>query len=113
MKRKTITMILAILAFLLALGLTLYPMIAAKYNASHQSAIHADYEQILDKTDDAQKEQALELAHQYNEMLKPGVQEAFSQDLLQWASEDYADQLNIAGNGISSPFSKNNDARFD
>ena len=100
MKRKTITMILAILAFLIALGLTLYPMIAAKYNAAHQSAIHADYEQILDKTDDAQKEQALELAHQYNEMLKPGVQEAFSQDLLQWASEDYADQLNIAGNGI-------------
>ena len=93
-------MILAILAFLLALGLTLYPIIAAKYNASHQSAIHADYEQILDKTDDAQKEQALELAHQYNEMLKPGVQEAFSQDLLQWASEDYVDQLNIAGNGI-------------
>lgn len=42
----------------------------------------------------------MELAHQYNEMLKPGVQEAFSQDLLQWASEDYADQLNIAGNGI-------------
>ena len=100
MKRKTITMILAILAFLLALGLTLYPMIAAKYNASHQSAIHADYERILGKTDDAQKEQALELAHQYNEMLKPGVQEAFSQDLLQWASENYADQLNIAGNGI-------------
>ena len=100
MKRKTITMILAILAFLIALGLTLYPMIAAKYNAAHQSAIHADYEQILDKTDDAQKEQALELAHQYNKMLKPGVQEAFSQDLLQWASEDYADQLNIAGNGI-------------
>ena len=58
MKRKTITMILAILAFLIALGLTLYPMIAAKYNAAHQSAIHADYEQILDKTDDAQKEQA-------------------------------------------------------
>ena len=93
-------MILASLAFLFALGLTLYPIIAAKYNASHQSAIHADYEQILDKTDNAQKEQALELAHRYNEMLKPGVQEAFSQDLLQWASEDYADQLNIAGNGI-------------
>ena len=100
MKRKTITILLAVTAFLIALGLTLYPIIAAKYNASHQSAIHADYEQILDKTDDAQKEQALELAHQYNKMLKPGVQEAFSQDLLQWASEDYADPLNIAGNGI-------------
>ena len=74
MKRKTITIILAILAFLIALGLTLYPMIAAKYNAAHQSAIHADYAQILDKTDDAEKERAMELAHQYNEMLKPGAQ---------------------------------------
>ena len=53
---------LAVAAFLAALGLTLYPVVAAKYNAAHQSAIHADYEQILEKTDDAQKEQALELA---------------------------------------------------
>ena len=100
MKRKTITILLAVTAFLIALGLTLYPLIAVRYNASHQSAIHAEYAQILDKTDDDEKEHTLKLAHQYNEMLKPGVQEAYSQDLLLWASEDYADQLNIAGNGI-------------
>ena len=100
MKRKTITILLAVTAFLIALGLTLYPLIAEKYNAAHQSAIHADYSEILEKTDETEKAQALELAHRYNEMLKPGVQEAFSQDILWWASDQYADQLNIAGNGI-------------
>lgn len=100
MKRKTITILLAVTAFLIALGLTLYPLIAEKYNAAHQSAIHADYSEILERTDETEKAQALELAHRYNEMLKPGVQEAFSQDILRWASDQYADQLNIAGNGI-------------
>lgn len=78
MKRKTITILLAVTAFLIALGLTLYPLIAEKYNAAHQSAIHADYSEILEKTDETEKAQALELAHRYNEMLKPGVQEAFA-----------------------------------
>lgn len=100
MKRRTITILLAVTAFLIALGLTLYPLIAAKYNEVHQSAIYAEYAQIVEQKDDAEKERILELARQYNEALKPGVQEAYSQDLLLWASEDYADQLNIAGNGI-------------
>ena len=46
MKKKT-TILLAVLAFLCALGLTLYPLIAAKYNEAHQSAIHADYREIV------------------------------------------------------------------
>lgn len=100
MKRRTITILLAVTAFLIALGLTLYPLIAAKYNEVHQSAIYAEYAQIVEQKDDAEKERILELARQYNEALKPVVQEAYSQDLLLWASEDYADQLNIAGNGI-------------
>lgn len=100
MKRRTITILLAVTAFLIALGLTLYPLIAAKYNEVHQSAIYAEYAQIVEQKDDAEKERILELARQYNEALKPGVQEAYSQDFLLWASEDYADQLNIAGNGI-------------
>lgn len=100
MKRKTVTIALAVLAFLIALGLTLYPLIASKYNAAHQSAIRADYQQLVEQKDDTEKERMRELARQYNEALKPGVTEAYSQDLLLWASEDYADQLNIAGNGI-------------
>lgn len=100
MKKKTITLLAAILAFVIALGLTLYPMIAAKYNAAHQSAIHSEYVDYVAQQDNSQLEEALAMAKEYNEALKPGVVESFSQDLLLWASEDYADQLNIMGNGI-------------
>lgn len=100
MKKKKIAIMFAEAAFLLALGLILYPLIAAKYNEVHQSAIYAEYAQIVEQKDDSEKERILKLARQYNEALKPGVTEAYSQDLLLWASEDYADQLNIAGNGI-------------
>lgn len=100
MKKKTITLLAAILAFVIALGLTLYPMIAAKYNAAHQSAIHSEYVDYVAQQDNFQLEEALAMAKEYNEALKPGVVESFSQDLLLWASEDYTDQLNIMGNGI-------------
>ena len=100
MKKKTITLLAAILAFVIALGLTLYPMIAAKYNAAHQSAIHSEYVDYVAQQDNSQLEEALAMAKEYNEALKPGVVESFSQDLLLWASEDYTDQLNIMGNGI-------------
>lgn len=100
MKKKTITLLAAILAFVIALGLTLYPMIAAKYNAAHQSAIHSEYVDYVAQQDNSQLKEALAMAKEYNEALKPGVVESYSQDLLLWASEDYADQLNIMGNGI-------------
>ena len=100
MTKKSFTVLLAVLAFLIALALTLYPVVAAKYNASHQSAIHAEYEKLVDQKDNAEKERIWELARQYNKALRPGVTEAYSQDMLLWASEDYADQLNIAGYGI-------------
>lgn len=98
--KKKITLLAAILAFVIALGLTLYPMIAAKYNAAHQSAIHSEYVDYVAQQNNSQLEEALAMAKEYNEALKPGVVESFSQDLLLWASEDYADQLNIMGNGI-------------
>ncbi len=92
--------LLAILLFLASLSLILYPLIATHYNESHQSQIFNDYEKIVDSQDNAEKERILELARAYNEALQPGVQEAFSQDLLLWASEDYADQLDITGTGV-------------
>ena len=100
MNKQKLAIMLAVAAFLAALGLTLYPMVAAKYNASHQSAIHAEYEKLVEQKDNVEKERIWELARQYNKALRPGVMEAYSQDMLLWASEDYTDQLNIAGNGI-------------
>lgn len=100
MTKKNVIIGLAILAFLLALGLTLYPLIATRYNEAHQSQIQQEYQQVVEQQDNTEKERILDLARQYNAALQPGVWDSDSQDLLLWASEDYADQLDITGTGI-------------
>ena len=45
MKQKIITISLAAVMFLLALGLTLYPLISNNYNEKHQSEIHTAYQE--------------------------------------------------------------------
>ena len=37
--------------FLLALGITLYPLISTWYNERHQSEIHTHYVEIVEKAD--------------------------------------------------------------
>ena len=96
------TICIAIGAFLLALGMTLYPIISTIYNEKHQSQIHTQYQEQVEQVDDSAIRKAKELAIAYNEAIQPGAQmsDAFSNDALLWASEDYKNQLNIAGTGI-------------
>lgn len=54
----------------------------------------------MSQADDSDLLKARELANAYNHTIIPGASEAYSQDGLQAASEDYDSQLNIAGNGI-------------
>ena len=93
---------MAIVAFLLALGMTLYPIISTIYNEKHQSQIHTQYQEQVEQVDDSAIRKAKELAIAYNEAIQPGAQmsDAFSNDALLWASEDYKNQLNVTGNGI-------------
>ena len=102
MKQKALTIGGAILIFLLALGITLYPLISNYYNEKHQSEINTHYEEIIQHADNSELIRAKELADEYNAAIMPGTQlsEAFSQEALLWASEDYRHQLNIAGDGI-------------
>lgn len=102
MNRKTITILLAILAFLFALGLTLYPVISIRYNDRHQSLIHTDFEEVLSQTNAAELDRIRSLAMAYNSLLVPGVRDvnAFSLDAIQYAESDYVNQLDISGNGI-------------
>ena len=99
---KVLTICIAIVAFLLALGMTLYPIISTIYNEKHQSQIHTQYQEQVDQVDDSAIREAKALAVAYNEAIQPGAQmsNAFSNDALLWASEDYKNQLNITGNGI-------------
>lgn len=102
MKQKVLTISGAILIFLLALGITLYPLISNWYNERHQSEIHTQYQEIIQQVDNSDLVKAKELADEYNAAILPGTQlsEAFSQEALLWASEDYEHQLNVTGDGI-------------
>ena len=101
MKQKVLTIGGAILIFLLALGITLYPLISNWYNERHQSEIHTQYQEIIQQVDNSDLIRAKELANEYNAAILPGTQlsDAFSQEALLWASEDYEHQLNLAGDG--------------
>ena len=52
--------------FLLALGITLYPLISTAYNIRHQSLIHTQYTQELANTDARFLQENRALAVQYN-----------------------------------------------
>lgn len=104
MKRKEQFLMIgcAVLAFLLALGITIYPPISTAYNQKHQSQIHTQYQQQIEAADDAEIRAMLEAATAYNEALVPGVQngQSFTNDALQTASADYVNQLNPVDSGI-------------
>ena len=102
MKKKVLIISLAALLFLLALGLTLYPLIANRYHQRHQSEIHTEYREQVAQTDKAEIIAAREKAIAYNETLVSGVQaeDAFTNEALTGASENYGSLLNLTGNSI-------------
>ena len=102
MKRKILTLVLAAILFLLSLGLTLYPVISNYVNQKYASEIHTAYEEVIEQTDNTELLKARELAVSYNKAITPGstTEEAYSQEALLAASEDYDSQLNIGADGI-------------
>ena len=74
MKQKVLTIGGAILIFLLALGITLYPLISNWYNERHQSEIHTQYQEIIQQVDNSDLIRAKELANEYNAAILPGTQ---------------------------------------
>ncbi|MBQ6999551.1 MAG: class C sortase [Oscillospiraceae bacterium] len=102
MKRKILTLVLAAILFLLSLGLMLYPVISNYVNQKYASEIHTAYEEVIEQADNTELLNARELAVSYNKAITPGstTEEAYSQEALLAASEDYDSQLNIGADGI-------------
>ena len=102
MKKKLLLICIAVITFLVAIVIMLYPIISTMYNEQHQSEIHTNFREQVAQADNTEKETAKALAVAYNEAIANNIQltESFSKDALLWASEDYKNQLNIAGNGI-------------
>ena len=99
MKKKVIT-ICAALLFLTALGLTLYPPISNYVNRKYASEIQTAYQELIQQTDNSILEEARQQAIAYNLAITPGAADAYSEERLVSAAEDYDSQLDVAGNGI-------------
>ena len=99
MKKKIITLCAPVL-FLTALGLTLYPPISNYVNQKYASEIQTAYQEIIQQTDDSVLQEAKQRAVAYNLAITPGTADAYSEESLLSAAENYDSQLNIAGNGI-------------
>ena len=101
-KKKVITICIATLAFLIALGITLYPMISTWYNERHQAEVHIHYQEKVEQVDNTKLIEAKEQAVAYNQTILPGAQDedSFSKEALLSASENYGSLLNLAGDGI-------------
>lgn len=102
MKKQTVIIGAAALVFLLALGLTLYPLIASSYSQHHQSEIHTQYQEAVERADPSDRIAAKKAAEEYNAAIASEIQlgDTFSPDALRSAEENYGEQLNIAGDGI-------------
>ena len=102
MKKKIIILCVAVFAFLIALGITLYPMISTWYNERHQAEVHVHYQEKVEQVDNTKLIEAKELAVAYNQTILPGAQDedSFSKEALLNASENYGSLLNLAGDGI-------------
>ena len=99
MKKKIIT-ICAVVLFLTALGLTLYPLVSNYVNQKYASEIQTAYQELIQQTDDSILQEAKQRAIAYNLAITPGTADAYSEESLLSAAENYDDQLDIAGNGI-------------
>ena len=99
MKKKVITICAAVL-FLMALGLTLYPLISNYVNQKYASEIQTAYQKLIQQTDDSVLQEAKRRAIAYNLAITPGTADAYSEESLSSAAENYDSQLDIAGNGI-------------
>ena len=99
MKKKIITICAAVL-FLMALGLILYPLISNYVNQTYASEIQTAYQELIQQTDDSVLQEAKQRAVTYNLAITPGTADAYSEESLLSAAENYDNQLNIAGSGI-------------
>ena len=99
LKKKVITICAAVL-FLTALGLTLYPLISNYVSQKYASEIQTAYQEIIQQTDDSVLQEAKQRAVTYNLAITPGTADAYSEEALVSAAEDYDSQLDIAGSGI-------------
>ena len=100
--KRIIATCLAVLCFLAAVGIMLYPMVSSYVNEKYRSEIQTVYEEQVQQKDDSAIQEAWERAVTYNEAIIPGATDldTYSKEAILAASRDYDAILNITGSGI-------------
>jgi sortase A len=96
-KSKHYTLCLLALAFLLSLGITVYPLVSNYLSQRNKSQVLTAYAQAVEATADDTLSQILSAAQAYNAALDAGT---FSQEALLSAAQNYYDRLNVGADGI-------------
>ena len=94
MKKRVFILLPLLLLFLLGLGLVAYPIVSSYYTEKHQSQVHTQHQEVLERADSREIEEARTASESYNQLLASGATAAELEAL------DYDSLLNLAGNGI-------------
>lgn len=97
---RRIKIILCILFLLLALGVTLYPLISNILGEKYRSMVESRYDKAVEKLNTMELITEKERAVAYNKTLQGGTGNAFSREALAGAEESYWHLLNVRGDGI-------------
>lgn len=95
--KKHLTTIALIIMLIAGLSLLLYPTISDRWNAIHQTRAIASYEDQVNNIDETQKQQMLEQARKYNELLV-GMVDRWKRTDKEY--EAYESILDVSGTGI-------------
>ena len=99
MNRRIKILIFAV-CIVLALGITLYPLISNVVGEKYRSIVESRYDKAVEKLNIMELIAEKEEAVLYNRTLLGGTESAFSREALAEAEESYGRLLNVRGDGI-------------
>lgn len=99
MKQRT-KIWLCLASGVLALGITLYPLVSNFLGEKNRSLVETRYTEAVEKLDDTELIQAKKKAQDYNATLLNVTDNAYSKKALSQAAESYDELLNVQGDGI-------------
>lgn len=100
MMRNGKIILLCIALAVLAVGVTLYPLVSNLVSETNRSLVETRYVKAVEQLDDSEKLDAKAKAQSYNTTLLTVTDKAFSKETLAKAAESYDELLNIRGDGI-------------
>ena len=98
--KRTVQFALLAVAVLLAIGITLYPLIANAYTERNRSLIETEYTEAISQMDNTALENAMQAARAYNASLRGVTGMTFSKEAVEYASASYEQLLNVHQDGI-------------